>query len=132
MICVEIDDEIYGVDYSTNGGVTASGDIELVDGLKNARQSIINQILIEKGAYPSIDTEYGSEIYEVLGNDLEESNIQSLQVYIENVLLENPRVLEINRIEPIITIDKKISIILEIVLVNGTEETLNIEFGGIE
>lgn len=129
---MEVDDEIYGVDYSSKGGVTATGDMELVEGLDNAKQSIRNQILTERGTYPSIDDEYGSDIYEVLGEDFEESSIEALSVYIENVLLENPRVLEINNIIPLITVDKKINVMIEVELVNGTEDTLNIEFGGIE
>ena len=129
---MEVDDEIYGVDYSSKGGVTATGDMELVEGLDNAKQSIRNQILTERGTYPSVDDEYGSDIYEVLGEDFEESSIEALSVYIENVLLENPRVLEINNIIPLITVDKKINVMIEVELVNGTEDTLNIEFGGIE
>ena len=129
---MEVDDEIYGVDYSSKGGVTATGDMELVEGLDNAKQSIRNQILTERGTYPSIDDEYGSDIYEVLGEDFEESSIEALSVYIENVLLENPRVLEINNITPLITVDKKINVMIDVELVNGTEDTLNIEFGGID
>lgn len=123
---MELDDSIYGCDYSSNGGVTAMGDIELVEGLPNARQSIVNQLLTEKGFYPSIDDEYGSEIYEVLGEDFEDDSIEALQVYIKNALYENERVKNINRIEPYITVDKKINIILEVELVNGTEESFNI------
>ena len=129
---MELDDEIFGCDYSSNGGVTATGDIELIEGKSNARQSIINQLLTEKGTYPSIDTEYGSEIYEVFGEDFEQASVEALQIYIENALLENERVSNINRIDPVVTVDKKLVMNLEIELVNGTEETLNVEFGGIE
>ena len=123
---MEVDDEIFGVDYSSNGGVTASGDMELVEGISNARQSIYNQILTEKGTYPSIDDEYGSEIYEVLGEDFEDATVEALQVYIKNALLENPRVKEIERIEPYKTITGELNIILSVTLVNGTEDTLNL------
>lgn len=123
---MEVDDEIFGADYSSNGGVTASGDMELVNGLANARQSIYNQILTEKGTYPSIDDEYGSEIYEALGEDFEDATVEALQVYIKNALLENPRVKEITRIEPYKTVTGELNIILNIVLVNGTENTLNL------
>lgn len=123
---MEVDDEIFGADYSSNGGVTASGDMELVNGLANARQSIYNQILTEKGTYPSIDTDYGSEIYEALGEDFEDATVEALQVYIKNALLENPRVKEITRIEPYKTVTGELNIILNIVLVNGTENTLNL------
>lgn len=123
---MEVDDEIFGEDYSSNGGVTTSGDMELVNGLANARQSIYNQILTEKGTYPSIDSEYGSEIYEALGEDFEDATVEALQVYIKNALLENPRVKEITRIEPYKTVTGELNIILNIVLVNGTENTLNL------
>ena len=123
---MEVDDEIFGADYSSNGGVTASGDMELVNGLANARQSIYNQILTEKGTYPSIDTDYGSEIYETLGEDFEDATVEALQVYIKNALLENPRVKEITRIEPYKTVTGELNIILNIVLVNGKENTLNL------
>lgn len=123
---MEVDDEIFGVDYASTGGVTASGDMELVEGVENARQSIYNQLLTEKGTYPSIDEEYGSEIYEALGEDFESATVEALQIYVENALLENPRVDEINRISPYTTVNGELHLILSIVLVNGTEEELNL------
>lgn len=124
---VEVDDSLFGCDYSSNGEVSANGDILTVEGIKNAEQSITNQILTQKGFYPSIDDEYGSEIFEVLGEDYEDYNIDAIIVHIQNALLENPRVLEINRIEPYVTIDKKLKFIIETVLVNGTSDSLNID-----
>lgn len=122
---MEIDDSIYGCDYSSEGNLTETGDISLVDGLDNAKQSIRNQILTEKGFYPSIDTEYGSEIYEVLGDDNDYSNIEALKVYIQNVLFDNERVESINRLDIQVTVDKKLYVILDVLLVNGTEESIN-------
>ena len=129
---MELDDEIFGCDYSSNGGVTATGDIELINGLDNAKQSIKNQILTEKGAYPSVDDEYGSEVYEILGEDFEAQSIDALQIYIENALLDNERVQNINSIDPVVTVDKKLVMNIQVELVNGTEETLNIEFEGVQ
>ena len=129
---MEMDDTIFGCDYSSNGGITANGDIELVEGLANAKQNIRNQLLTRKGLYPSVDTEYGSEIFEVLGEDFEDENIDSLFVYVQNAMLENPRVQSITDLNAIVTVDKRIVIVLRVELVNGTEETLNVEFGGIE
>ena len=127
-----VDDSIYGCDYSSKGGVTATGDMEIIEGLDNAKQSIYNQLLTQKGFYPSIDTEYGSEIYEVLGEDYEQASVEALKIYIQNALFENERVKSINRIDPVVTVDKKLVLNISVMLVNGTEETLNIEFGGIE
>lgn len=124
---MELDDTIYGCDYSSTGGVSATGDILLVEGLPNARQSILNQLLTEKGFYPSIDSEYGSEIYEIFGEDIEDFNLDALEVYITNALFENERVKSINRLEIYVTVKKKIMVLLDISLVNGTEETINFE-----
>ncbi|WP_304105310.1 DUF2634 domain-containing protein [Methanobrevibacter ruminantium] len=124
---VEVDDSIYGCDYSSTGGISETGDILLVEGLPNARQSILNQLLTEKGFYPSIDSEYGSEIYEIFGEDIEDFNLDALEVYITNALFENERVESINRLETYVTVKKKIMVLLDISLVNGTEETINFE-----
>ena len=124
---MERDDSIFGCDYSSTGGLSETGDILLVEGLPNARQSILNQLLTEKGFYPSIDTEYGSEIYEIFGEDIEEFSLDALEVYITNALLENERVESINRLDIHVTVTKKIQVNLELLLVNGTEETVNFE-----
>lgn len=124
---MELDDSIYGCDYSSNGGISETGDILLVEGLDNARQSILNQLLTEKGFYPSIDSNYGSEIYEIFGEDVEDFNLDALKIYIQNALLENERVESINRLDIHVTVTKKIQVILDVLLVNGTEETVNFE-----
>ncbi|AMK16330.1 contractile injection system sheath initiator [Methanobrevibacter olleyae] len=124
---MEADDKIFGCDYSSTGQVSETGDILLVCGIDNAIQSIINQILTEKGFYPSIDTEYGSEIYESLGEDIEELNLDALKVYLTNALLENERVAGINRLDVLVTVTKTINVILEVLFVNGTEETMSFE-----
>lgn len=124
---MEMDDNIFGCDYSSTGGLSETDDILLVEGLPNARQSIFNQLLTEKGFYPSIDTEYGSEIYEIFGEDIEEFSLDALEVYITNALLENERVESINRLDIYVTVTKKIQVNLELLLVNGTEETVNFE-----
>ena len=123
---MELDDSIYGTDYSSSGGVSSTGDVLLVTGLDNAKQSIRNQMLTEKGFYPSVDEDYGSELYELLGEDNEEQTFDALRVYVENALLENPRVKEILEITPYLTIDRQIVVMLQLELVNGTEEELNI------
>lgn len=126
---MEIDDSLFGADYSSQGELTSTGDIALVEGLTNAKQSIVNNILIEKGTYPNIDSEYGSEIYEVLGEDYEAGNVEALQVYIRNCLLENERVQTINNITPYTTVDKRLILNISVELVNGqdTEFLIDLE-----
>ncbi len=123
---MEQDDTIFGCDYSSNGGVTATGDIETIQGLDNAKQSIHNWLLTDKGFYPNIDSEYGSEIREIFGEDYEEQNINALRIFVQNALLDNPRVKTINSINPYVTVDRKIILKIQVELVNGTEDYLNI------
>ena len=127
---MEIDDSLFGVDYSSKGELTSTGDIALVEGLPNAKQSIVNNILIEKGTYPSIDSEYGSEIYEVLGEDYEAGNVETVQVYIRNCLLENERVQIINNITPYTTVDKRLILNISVELVNGQDTEFLIDLEG--
>ena len=129
---VEMDDSLFGCDYSSKGEVTSSGDIATVTGLENAKQNIHNQLLTQKGFYPSVDDEWGSEIFEVLGEDFENASIDALKIYIQNALYENPRVESINRIEPYKLVDGGLSIILEVLLVNGSNETFTIGLGDFE
>lgn len=124
-----IDEEIYGCDYCSCGEVSSSGDIKLVEGLDNAKQAIRNQLLTRLGTYPSIDTEYGSRIYELWGEDIRQSNLEALQVHIRNALLKQARVKTIISITPYISVDKKIKANIVVELVNGSEEKINIEIG---
>ena len=89
------DTEIYGCDYSSSGFVASNGDVGVVSELDNAEQAIRNRLLTRLGTYPSIDTDYGSEIYLVQGEKLNDTTISELEVHIENCMLEEPRVYEI-------------------------------------
>lgn len=124
-----IDEAIYGCDYCSCGEVTSNGDIKLVDGLNNAKQAIRNQLLTRIGTYPSIDSEYGSRIYELWGEDIIQPNLDALKVYINNALLAQPRVKSVRDIKPYVSIDKKIKVSILVELVNEQEEQLNIEIG---
>jgi len=119
-------DEIYGCDYSSLGEVTANGDIQTVSGIDNAKQSIRNWLLTDKGFYPSIDTEYGSEIRNIFGEDFEYESVAALIVYIQNALMDNPRVSEITAIEPHVLVDKQLRMNIGVKLVDGTSETMSI------
>ena len=123
---MELDDSIFGCDYSSKGEINANGDIGTIEGLDNAKQNIRNWLLTQKGFYP-FDDEYGCEIFDIFGEDFEEENVDAGKVYILNALYDNPRVKEVKRIEPYITINGDIRFIIEIMLVNGTEEQMTVE-----
>lgn len=119
--------EIYGTDYSSSGEVASNGDIKIVTGLENAKQAICNQLLTRVGTYPSVDTEYGSSIFELWGEDLLKPNLEALSVHISNALYKQERVKTIKDIFPYVTIDKKLKCNMTVELVDGSDETINIE-----
>lgn len=121
-------EEIFGVDYSSDGGISSKGDILCVEGLANAKQAIRNALLTPLGAYPSVDDEYGSELYTLQGEDLTENQLQALEVHISNALLKQERVQKINEIE--LTLDDGLKAVLNVLLVNGSEEELIIDMEG--
>ena len=127
---VAVDDSLFGTDYSSKGEITSSGDISLVTGLENAKQNIHNWLGTDKGFYPSIDSEYGSLISEALGNDTNQVNIDTIMIYIENALLENPRVQNILSINPYTTIQDTLLFKIEVELVNGQNDTFTIDING--
>ncbi len=116
-------EEIYGVDYSSTGGVSSTGDILCVSGLDNAKQAIHNALITPLGAYPSVDDEYGSEIYTLHGEDLTDEQLQALTVHIENSLFKQERVQKINDIELNLTSDG-LKARLHVLLVNDSEEEI--------
>lgn len=123
-------EEIYGVDYSSTGGVSSTGDILCVQGLDNARQAIRNELLTPLGSYPSVDDEYGSEIYTLHGEDLTDAQLQALTVHIQNALFKQERVQEIQDIELKLT-DDGLKAYLHVLLVNDSEEEITLDLEDI-
>ena len=123
------DTEIYGTDYSSAGFVTSDGDIGLVSELDNAVQAIRNRLLTRLGTYPTIDDEYGSELYLVLGEKITPALVNELQVYIENCMLEEPRVYSILNLDISQVGHDSLKLLLQLQLVDGSdvgfEETIN-------
>lgn len=119
-------EEIYGVDYSSNGGVSSTGDILCVEGLENAKQAIRNALITPLGSYPSVDDEYGSEIYTLQGEDLTSNQLQALTVHIQNGLLKEERVKEIQNIELKLE-PEGLKAYLHVLLVNGAEEEMTLD-----
>ena len=115
------DTEIYGCDYSSTGFVTSSGDMGCVSELDNAEQAIRNRLLTRLGTYPSIDTDYGSEIHLVQGEKLNDTTISELEVHIENCMLEEPRVYEITDLNITKVKHDALKVDLLLLLVDGSE-----------
>ncbi len=123
------DTEIYGTDYSSKGFITSNGDLGLVEELDNAEQAIRNRLMTRLGTYPTIDDEYGSEVHNVLGEKRNPSLISELSVYIENCMLEEPRVYEVTNLDITQEGHDMLHLQLQLQLVDGSEigfeETIN-------
>lgn len=115
------DTEIYGTDYSSDGFITSNGDIGLVTELANAEQAIRNRLLTRLGTYPNINTEYGSNVHQALGEKINSSLISELRVYIENCMLEEPRVYRILNLEITPEGHDNLKMQLQLQLVDGSE-----------
>lgn len=115
------DTEIYGTDYSSDGFITSNGDIGLVTELTNAEQAIKNRLLTRLGTYPTIDTDYGSNVHQALGEKINSSLISELRVYIENCMLEEPRVYRILTLDITPENHDSIKLQLQLQLVDGSE-----------
>ena len=115
------DTEIYGTDYSSDGFITSNGDIGLVTELANAEQAIRNRLLTRLGTYPTIDDEYGSNVHQAVGEKRNPSLISELRVYVENCMLEEPRVYSILNLEITPEGHDSIKLQLQLQLVDGSE-----------
>lgn len=115
------DTEIYGTDYSSDGFITSNGDIGLVTELANAEQAIRNRLLTRLGTYPTIDTDYGSNVHQAVGEKRNPSLISELRVYVENCMLEEPRVYGIINLDITLAEYEVLVIALHLQLVDGSE-----------
>ena len=115
------DTEIYGADYSSDGFITSDGDIGLVTELANAEQAIRNRLLTRLGTYPTIDDEYGSNVHQALGEKITPALISELRVYIENCMLEEPRVYGVLSLDITAEGHDSLHLQLHLQLVDGSE-----------
>lgn len=122
-----VDTEIYGCDYSSTGFITSEGDVGCVTGLDNVAQQVHNRLMTRLGTYPTIDTDYGSEVYLVLGEKSNSQLLNELDVYIRNCMLEEPRVYEVIDLEITKTANDTIRFDLLLRLVDGSEMGLTEE-----
>ena len=125
------DTEIYGADYSSRGLLSSTGDIGLVSELDNAEQAIRNRLLTRIGTYPNIDDEYGSEVFEVLGEKITDELIDELGVYVENCMLDEPRVYEVVDLTIVRVGHDALKISLLVQLVDGSELGFDEEITGL-
>lgn len=121
-----VDEEIFGVDYSSNGELTSTGDLMLVSGLDNAKQAIRNRLLTSILIYDYLE-EYGCNLTNIYGEPTNHNSLQLLDLIIKDSLNLEPRVQEILEIN--CYFEGKIIIVeMSLLLVDGSVLDLNIEY----
>jgi phage baseplate assembly protein W len=120
-------EEIFGIDYSSNGELTSSGDLMLVDGLDNAKQAIRNRLLTRIMIYDYLG-EYGCDLDKVIGEPTNHITLQFLNLIIKDSLNLEPRVQQILELDCYFE-DKKIIGEMNLLLVDDTVIDINIETG---
>lgn len=82
----------YGTDLKSGGSLDSRGQIPIVSGLDNLRQSIHNRLMTYKGTYSYINDSLGSDLREFIGEDNNEITRALICLEIETVTLEDPRI----------------------------------------
>ncbi|WP_054834528.1 DUF2634 domain-containing protein [Methanobrevibacter arboriphilus] len=82
----------YGTDLKSGGSLDSRGQIPIVSGLDNLRQSIRNRLMTYKGTYSYINDSLGSDLREFIGEDNNEITRALICLEIETVTLEDPRI----------------------------------------
>lgn len=124
-------DEIFGIDYSSNGELTSSGDLMLIEGLDNAKQAIRNRLLTRIIVYDYLG-DYGCDLDQVIGEYTNHAALQLLNLIIKDSLKLEPRVQEIIELNCYFK-DKTIISEMNLLLVDGSILDLNFDtnIGGL-
>jgi phage baseplate assembly protein W len=121
-----MNEEIFGIDYSSNGELTSTGDLMLVSGLDNAKQAIRNRLLTSILVYDYLD-EYGCNLNEMFGEPTNRNSLQLLDLIIRDSLNLEPRVQSVLNLDCYFE-GKTINAEIELQLVDGSVLNLNIEY----
>ncbi|OEC87899.1 MULTISPECIES: GPW/gp25 family protein [Methanobacterium] len=93
-----MNEDIFGIDYSSNGELTSTGDLMLVSGLDNAKQAIHNRLLTDIIIYDYLE-DYGCNLDELAGEPTNHNSLQLLDLIIKDSLNLEPRVREVLELE---------------------------------
>jgi len=121
-----VDEEIFGIDYSSNGELTSTGDLMLVSGLDNAKQAIRNRLLTGILIYDHLEG-YGCDLTNLYSEPTNHNSLQLLDLIIKDSLNLEPRVQEILELNCYFE-GKTIIAEMSLLLVDGSVLDLNIEY----
>lgn len=74
----------------------SNGDIDIISGIENLEQSIINILNTDLGFYNWCYSNYGSNLSEIFGRENNNNSLEYLRVEIEYTVKKNPRVKDVS------------------------------------
>lgn len=112
----------FGTDINRLWIGNAQGDLAIVTDTENAAQAVYNRLMTKLGELDWAEyINYGCQSWEAIGETNPEVFKPKIQLYIQNALLEDPRVDEIDDI--IVTINDLFSVTVEITVQLIGEDT---------
>lgn len=87
--------DIYGTDIKDSFSFS-NGDIDIISGIENLEQSIINILNTKLGFYDWCYENYGSNLSEIFGRQNDDNSLEYLRIEIEYTVKKNPRVKDIS------------------------------------
>lgn len=82
---------IYGTDIKDSFSFS-NGDIDIVSGIENLEQSILNILNTDLGFYDWCYTNYGSNLSKIYGRKNDNNSLEYLRIEIEHAVIKNPRI----------------------------------------
>lgn len=127
-----MNEEDYGTDIDNSWSLNSQGDLKTVYGYGNAEQAIINRLRTIPGELWEFEYENynGNKSYWVLGDTDVRLAVEKIKIYMEEVLLSEPRVKKIEQLQ-ISYKDKVIGVDVTLILVSDDTRNLVFKIGEV-
>ena len=108
-------------------------DLEIASGLDNLVQALQLRLLVDRGELSALGhPRYGSRVRELIGEPLDQANLELLRRYVKQTLLDDPRVDEVTRVlvRPRQTDPEAVEVVAKVTAVAGGEAEFEVTLHG--
>jgi len=108
-------------------------DLDTVSGLDNLVQALQLRLLVDRGELSGLGhPRYGSRVRELIGEPLDQANMELLRRYVQKTLLDDPRVEEVTRVvvRPRQTDPEAVDVVAKVTAVAGGEAEFEVALYG--
>jgi len=108
-------------------------DLDTVSGLDNLVQALQLRLLVDRGELSGLGhPRYGSRVRELIGEPLDQANLELLRRYVQKTLLDDPRVEEVTRVvvRPRQTDPEAVDVVAKVTAVAGGEAEFEVALYG--